>query len=71
MVELCQDAKDAVFEALNNGKDVITANKALLAEHLPAILELVDAKGVTMGAAALLWLLLVTSLAACDSLLFA
>jgi len=43
------DAKDAVFEALNNGKDVITANKALLAEHLPAILELVEAKDVTMG----------------------
>ena len=61
MVELSQDAKDAVFEALNNGKDVITANKALLAEHLPAILELVEAKDVTMGAAtALLWLLLVT-----------
>jgi len=43
------DAKDAVFEALNNGKDVITANKALLAEYLPTILDMVEEKGVTMG----------------------
>jgi len=43
------DAKDAVFEAMSHGKDIVTANKALLAEHLPAILEVVDSKKVTLG----------------------
>jgi homoserine dehydrogenase len=31
------DAKDVVFKAIAKGKHVITANKALLAQHLPEI----------------------------------
>jgi homoserine dehydrogenase len=34
------DAKDVVFKAIRKGKHVITANKALLAQHLPEIQEL-------------------------------
>ena len=31
------DAKDVIFGALKNGKSVVTANKALIAKHLPEI----------------------------------
>lgn len=31
------DAKDVVYTALRNGKDVVTANKALIAKYLPEI----------------------------------
>ena len=31
------DAKDVVYSALKNGKDVVTANKALIAKYLPEI----------------------------------
>ena len=34
--------KDAVFTALRKGKSVVTANKALIAEYLDEIVELVD-----------------------------
>lgn len=43
IVEVIDDA-DAAFDivttALNNGKDVVSASKKMLAEHLPALLEL-------------------------------
>jgi len=42
------DAKDIVFSALRKGKDVVTANKALIAAYLPkieAILEEVNSDG--------------------------
>jgi homoserine dehydrogenase len=36
-------AKDVVFKAIANGKDVVTANKALIANYLPELLALLDA----------------------------
>lgn len=36
------DAKHVVFEALKKGKDVVTANKALIAKHLPDIQKLLE-----------------------------
>ena len=36
------DAKDVVYEALRSGKDVVTANKALIAKYLPEIEELLN-----------------------------
>jgi homoserine dehydrogenase len=36
------DAKDVVFKAIQNGKDVVTANKALIAKHLPEIEALLE-----------------------------
>lgn len=41
------DAKDIIFKALSKGKDIVTANKALIAKDLPAIEEkLKDCPGV-------------------------
>lgn len=34
------DAKDVVFKALKQGKDVVTANKALISKYLPEIEKL-------------------------------
>ena len=36
------DAKDVVYGALRKGKDVVTANKALIAAHLPEIESVLD-----------------------------
>ncbi len=48
IVEVIDDA-DAAFEivtiALNNGKDVVSASKKMIAEHLPALLELQQQTG--------------------------
>lgn len=41
-------AKDAVEAALASGKDVVTANKAMLAVHGQALAELAEAKGVAL-----------------------
>ncbi len=41
-------AKDAVEAAVSAGKDVVTANKALLAMHGQALAEAAEAKGVTL-----------------------
>ena len=38
-----------MYEAIANGKDIVTANKALLAENLPEILGMVESSGVTLG----------------------
>lgn len=43
------DARDLVLEAVRNGKSVVTANKALLAEHGTEISKAVDAAGVDLG----------------------
>jgi homoserine dehydrogenase len=42
-------AKDLVMEAIANGKHVVTANKALLAEHGTEIFAAADAKGVIVS----------------------
>jgi homoserine dehydrogenase len=42
-------AKDLIIRALTLGKHVITANKALIAEHGPAIFELAAKKGLSVG----------------------
>ncbi len=42
-------AKEVVLKALQNGKAVVTANKALLAEHGPAIFQLAAKKGLPVG----------------------
>jgi len=42
-------AKDAVYAAIQKGKHVITANKALLAEFLPELLGLVNTNKVSLG----------------------
>lgn len=48
IVEVIDDA-DAAFRivrtALNNGKDVVSASKKMIAEHLPALLELQEQTG--------------------------
>jgi homoserine dehydrogenase len=48
IIEVIDDA-DAAFEivsvALKNGKDVVSANKKMIAEHLPALLELQEQTG--------------------------
>lgn len=41
-------AKDAIEAALNAGKDVVTANKALLAIHGQALAELAESKGCAL-----------------------
>jgi len=41
--------KDLVYAAIAKGKNIITANKALLAECLPEILEMVAANKVQLG----------------------
>ncbi len=41
-------AKDLIIAALSKGKHVITANKALVAEHGPAIFELAEKNGVSV-----------------------
>jgi homoserine dehydrogenase len=41
-------AKDAVEAAINAGKDVVTANKAMLAMHGQSIAELAENKGVSV-----------------------
>ena len=41
-------AKDAVEAAINAGKDVVTANKAMLAMHGQSIAELAESKGVSV-----------------------
>jgi homoserine dehydrogenase len=40
-------AKDVVFEAIKRGKHVVTANKALLAQYLPEIQQLLKEVGET------------------------
>lgn len=42
-------AKDLVFKAIENGKHVVTANKALIAEFGNEIFAAADAKGVTVA----------------------
>lgn len=42
-------AKDAVEAAINAGKHVVTANKALLANHGVALAKLAEAKGVALN----------------------
>lgn len=42
-------AKDFILEAIRNGKSVVTANKALLAECGPEIMHAVAGKGVDIG----------------------
>jgi homoserine dehydrogenase len=42
-------AKSAVMAALNSGKSVVTANKALLAHHGVALARLAEEKGVTLN----------------------
>ncbi len=42
-------AKDLILRAINNGKHVVTANKALLASHGNAIFKAADAKGVDLA----------------------
>lgn len=36
------NAKDVVFKAISKGKDIVTANKALIASYLPELLTLLD-----------------------------
>jgi homoserine dehydrogenase len=43
------DARDFLFEAIRQGKSVVTANKALLAEHGEEIGKAVTAAGVDIG----------------------
>ncbi|MBV1915299.1 MAG: homoserine dehydrogenase [Pseudomonadales bacterium] len=45
----CTTARDLVIEAISNGKHVVTANKALIAEHGNEIFELAQQKGVTVA----------------------
>ncbi len=42
-------AKDFLLEAIRNGKSVVTANKALLAEHGPEVARAAISSGVDMG----------------------
>jgi homoserine dehydrogenase len=42
-------AKELIMGALEKGKHVITANKALIAEHGPEIFELAEKKGLSIG----------------------
>ena len=42
-------AKELVESALSNGKHVVTANKALIAEHGNELIRLADSKGVTLS----------------------
>ena len=42
-------AKDLILRAINNGKHVVTANKALLANHGKAIFKAADKKGVDIA----------------------
>ena len=42
-------AKDLIIKAINNGKHIVTANKALIAEHGNEIFELANEKGVTVA----------------------
>ncbi len=44
----CGDARDYIVEALKNGKHVVTANKALLAEHGKKIFELAQRQGADL-----------------------
>ncbi|MEY2907784.1 MAG: hypothetical protein RLZZ602_307 [Pseudomonadota bacterium] len=41
-------ARDLVAQALNNGKHVVTANKALIAEHGNSLLALAEEKGLSL-----------------------
>ncbi|MGD8844309.1 MAG: homoserine dehydrogenase [Desulfobacteraceae bacterium] len=42
-------AKDLMIEAIDNGKHVVTANKALLAEHGNELFQMAGAKGVDLA----------------------
>ncbi len=42
-------AKDIVIKALNNGKHVVTANKALIAEHGNELFALANSKGLVLA----------------------
>ncbi|WP_020209068.1 homoserine dehydrogenase [Gilvimarinus chinensis] len=42
-------ARDLILEAIANGKHIVTANKALIAEHGNEIFAAADAKGVTVA----------------------
>lgn len=51
VVELIDDSEAAyeiVKSAIESGKDVVTANKKLIAEHLPELLELTNQHGVSL-----------------------
>lgn len=45
----CGVARELVLQAINNGKHVVTANKALLAVHGTEIFNLANQKGVTVA----------------------
>lgn len=45
----CDVARELVERAIDNGKHVVTANKALIAEHGNALFERAAAKGVTIA----------------------
>ena len=45
----CDVARDLVLRAIDNGKHVITANKALIAEHGSELFERAAARGVTVS----------------------
>ena len=45
----CTVARELVIEAIQNGKHVVTANKALIAEHGNEIFALAQEKGVTVA----------------------
>src|SRR5262249_42669643 len=44
-----EPARSFVLEAIKRGKDVITANKALLAQHGEEIFAAAEARGVSVG----------------------
>ncbi len=44
-----EPARSFILKALNNGKHVVTANKALLAKHGDELFGLVDEKGLSIG----------------------
>tara|TARA_B110000008_G_scaffold86575_2_gene88412 strand:+ start:1947 stop:3227 length:1281 start_codon:yes stop_codon:yes gene_type:complete len=52
LVELiggCDLAKELIEEAINNGKNIVTANKALIATHGDELFDLAKKKGVQIG----------------------
>ena len=51
VIELIDDAQEAflmVSEALKSGKNVITANKKMLAEHLPELIQIQQQYGTSL-----------------------
>ena len=45
---MAQRLRDLVVEALNQGKHVVTANKALLADYGDELFPLAESKGVAL-----------------------